>query len=54
VETAKANGFDPYTYLRHIFKKLPTASSAEDYEALLPWNLDPKTLQPVSKSATDG
>jgi hypothetical protein len=54
VETAKANGHDPYTYLRHIFKELPAASSAGDYEALLPWNLDPKTLQPAPQDATDG
>jgi transposase/prefoldin subunit 5 len=54
VETAKANGHDPYTYLRHIFKELPAASSAEDYEALLPWKLDPQILQPVSQPATDG
>ena len=54
VETAKANGHDLYTYLRHIFKELPAASSAEAYEALLPWNLDPQTLQPGSQVATDG
>lgn len=44
VETAKAGGHDPYSYLRHIFKELPAASSVEAYEALLPWNLDPQTL----------
>jgi transposase len=39
VETAKANKLEPYAYLRHIFDKLPTASSLKDYEMLLPWNL---------------
>ncbi len=39
VETAKVNKLEPYAYLRHIFGKLPTASSLKDYEALLPWNL---------------
>ncbi|NKQ12823.1 IS66 family transposase [Pseudomonas sp. SST3] len=38
IETAKANGQEPYAYLRHILERLPGATSAEDYEALLPWN----------------
>ncbi len=25
IETAKANGLEPYCYLRHIFEKLPLA-----------------------------
>jgi transposase len=41
IETAKANGHEPYAYLRHIFEKLPLAESTDDYKALLPWNLDP-------------
>jgi len=39
IETAKANKLEPYAYLRHIFTKLPMATSLEDYEALLPWAL---------------
>ncbi|SEJ45422.1 IS66 C-terminal element, partial [Azotobacter beijerinckii] len=38
VETAKANGQEPYAWLRHVLERLPTAQGAEDYEALLPWN----------------
>ncbi len=38
VETAKVNGQEPYTWLRHVLERLPQASSVEDYEALLPWN----------------
>ena len=41
IETAKANGQEPYAYLRHILDRLSTASSVEDYEALLPWNCSP-------------
>jgi hypothetical protein len=41
IETAKANGQEPYAWLRHILERLPTASSVEDYEALLPWNSSP-------------
>ena len=41
VETAKANGQEPYAWLRHTLERLPQASSVEDYEALLPWNCSP-------------
>ena len=41
IETAKANGQEPYAWLRHILERLPTAQSVEDYEALLPWNCSP-------------
>ncbi len=44
VETAKANGLDPYAYLRHVFTELPKASSVEDIERLLPTHLDPALL----------
>lgn len=39
VETAKANGIEPYQYLCALFAALPKASSLEDYEALLPWRI---------------
>lgn len=42
VETAKANGQEPYAWLRHALERLPQASSVEDYEALLPWNFAPQ------------
>lgn len=38
IETCKANGVNPYQYLVALFKALPLASSADDYEALLPWH----------------
>ncbi len=39
IETCKANGVDPYTYLVDLFRKLPLATTAEDFEALLPWQI---------------
>ncbi|WP_424106288.1 transposase domain-containing protein [Pseudomonas viridiflava] len=42
VETAKANGQEPYAWLRHALERLPTATPVEDYEALLPWNCEPR------------
>ncbi|ACE83631.1 IS66 family element, transposase [Cellvibrio japonicus Ueda107] len=38
IETAKANGLEPYGYLKTIFTELPNATSLEQIEALLPWN----------------
>ena len=39
IETCKANRIDPYAYLVSLFRKLPAALSADDFEALLPWHL---------------
>ncbi len=39
IETAKANGLEPYAYLRYVFTKLPKANTVEAIEALLPGNL---------------
>ena len=36
IETAKANGREPYWYLRELFEKLPLARTRADYLALLP------------------
>lgn len=48
IETARANGLDPYGYLRKVFTELPKAQSVEDIEALLPINIDPAALQITS------
>jgi transposase len=39
IETAKANGLEPYAYLRHMFTELPKVETVEAIEALLPGNL---------------
>jgi transposase len=44
IETAKANGLEPYAYLRHIFKKLPLAQTEQDLKELLPQNIDPDSI----------
>lgn len=44
IETAKANGHEPYAYLRRILRDLPTVKTVGDIEALLPWNLEPNML----------
>ena len=47
IETCKAAGIEPYAYLRHIFEKLPQATTLADIEALLPWNVAPAALKPT-------
>jgi transposase len=44
IETAKANGLEPYAYLRHIFEKLPHAKSDQDLKDLLPQHIDPPAI----------
>ena len=47
VETAKANGINPYEYLRYIFKYLPGVRIDEEpafLEDFLPWNLEVKAF----------
>ncbi|PIL39555.1 hypothetical protein CR103_12275 [Massilia psychrophila] len=39
LETAKANGVEPYTWLRRVLRDLPAAKTVDDVEALLPWNV---------------
>jgi hypothetical protein len=39
VETCKAVGIDPYCYLGRLFRRLPLATTVDDYDTLLPWNM---------------
>jgi hypothetical protein len=50
VETAKANGLEPYAWLRRVLRDLPAAKTVEDVEALLPWNL--KSAQDAEVAST--
>ena len=40
VETAKANGLEPYAYLQHKLAHIAAADTVEKLEALLPWNME--------------
>ena len=44
IESAKAHGLEPYTYLRRIFTDLPKAQSIADFEALLPGAMKPDQI----------
>ena len=43
-ECAKANGLEPYAYLRRVFTELSRAQSLGDIEALLPTRIKPTDL----------
>jgi hypothetical protein len=39
IETAKANGWNPFKYLAQIFEEAAAMNSVDDWIQLLPWNL---------------
>ena len=41
IETAKANGVNPYEYLREVFTKLPAMTTKDNLDDLMPWNMSP-------------
>jgi transposase len=41
IETAKANGHEPFEYLCYLFDTLPTCTTEAEREALLPYRLAP-------------
>jgi transposase len=40
LQTCQVNGIDGYRYLRALFIALPSAKTADDYAALLPWRIN--------------
>ena len=48
IETAKANGLEPYAYLKRVFAALPAATTLGQIEALLPWASAPPATQSVA------
>lgn len=53
IETARANGLEPYAYLRRVFTDLPKATTLEDIEALLPGRIDPVSVNPAPPTKVD-
>ena len=39
---------NPYAYLHYVFSAVPKITNAEEWEALLPQNLDPKEVNNAS------
>jgi transposase len=49
IETAKANGLEPYSYLRCLFEQLPLVKDQDGYRGLLPQNIDRDLLNAALK-----
>ncbi len=47
-EIAKANGLEPYKYLRHVFKELPKARSVSERKQLMPFDIDKEEFNQVT------
>ena len=43
-DVTQANGMEPLEYLTHLYTQLPAATTVEQFEALLAWNVK-KTLK---------
>ena len=48
LQTAKANGVEPYLWLRRVLRELPAATTVDEVEALLPWNFHNTQLTTVA------
>jgi len=49
--TAILHGFDPYHYYVAVLKALPYCQTVENYEALLPWNINLGRNNALEKAA---
>ncbi len=56
--TCRANDVEPYAHLNYLFEHLPSATTVEHVEALLPWNVkvvldeqNKKSPEPAQPSA---
>lgn len=48
IESAKANGLEPYRYLRYLFDRIPVASSKDQLRVLLPDMITPEMIKLVA------
>jgi len=49
-ETARANGLEPYWYLRKVFEEMPIyLRDQKPVDDLLPWNVDSKELAQLAR-----
>jgi transposase len=48
VMSCRANAVEPYAYLNYLFEHLPAATTVEQIEALLPWNVKAMLAEQIS------
>jgi len=51
IRTAKEHGFDPYRYYAAILEQIPACQTLEDYEKLLPWNIELEKVRKAKNKA---
>lgn len=51
VMSARANDVEPFAYLSFVFEQLPTATTVQALEALMPWNLKARLKPPAAAAA---
>ena len=44
IETCKYHQVKPYDWFRHVLQKIPSCQNLEEFEALLPFNIDKNLL----------
>ncbi len=54
IETAKEHNLKPFEYLYHIFETVPYCQTEQDWENLLPWNVQISTPVPKGNWITQG
>ncbi|MBL4623542.1 MAG: transposase domain-containing protein, partial [Flavobacteriales bacterium] len=51
IRTAKRHQLDPYRYYVKVLEAIPHCETVEDYEALLPWNINLEKVGAVTMAA---
>ena len=51
IRTAKRHNLDPYKYYVKVLETIPHCQSTEDYEALLPWNIELEKVGAIKEAA---
>ncbi len=50
IETAKANGLEPYAYIKYLLDHIGDADTLNKLDALLPWNAPSEKLEKNTKA----
>ena len=51
IRTAKRHQLDPYRFYVKVMEAIPHCQTVEDYEALLPWNINLEKVGAVDLAA---
>jgi transposase len=48
IETAKANGVEPSSWINYVLNNIASAKTVDDYDALMPWNTTDLPRRPIT------